>query len=190
MKRKIFVLMLIVSLAICGCGKSSAKSSEYETKGETTDEEVFVVSFESTTTNGENFSSEQFKNSKLTMINVWATYCSPCLNEMPDLGEIASSYDEKDFQIIGIVSDVYEDSGNEEVKYANTLISETKANYPHLLLNESIYSNLVAGVDAVPTTFFVNSDGELLKYVVGANSKSGWEGIINKLLEEVNDKDK
>ena len=120
------------------------------------------------------------------MINVWATYCSPCLKEMPDLGEIASNYDSKYFQIIGIVSDVSTNSSNDDVAYAKKLIKETKANYPHLLLSESIYANLVAGVDAVPTTFFVNDNGELLNYVVGANSKSGWEGIIDELLDEVN----
>ena len=185
MKRKILVLVLLISMFICGCGNRSTKSSEYETKGESTDEEVFLVSFESVTTEGEDFSTEEFKNSKLTMINVWATYCSPCLNEMPDLGEIASGYDEKDFQVIGIVSDVSVNSSNDDVEYAKKLINETKANYTHLLLSESIYSNLVAGVDAVPTTFFVNEDGELLRYVVGANSKAGWEGIIEGLFEEM-----
>ena len=187
MKRKILALMLIISMFICSCGKSSTNSSEYETKGESSNEkDVFVVSFESITTDGGDFSSEEFKKSKLTMINVWATYCSPCLKEMPDLGEIASNYDSKDFQIIGIVSDVSTNSSNDDVAYAKKLIKETKANYPHLLLSESIYANLVAGVDAVPTTFFVNENGELLNYVVGANGKSGWEGIIDELLDEVN----
>lgn len=187
MKRKILALMVIMSMFICSCGKSSTNSSEYQTKGEVTNnEESFVVAFESITIDGEDFSSEQFKNSKLTMINVWATYCSPCLNEMPDLGEIALSYDAKDFQIIGIVSDVSTNSSNDDVAYAKKLVKETKANYPHLLLSESIYTNLVAGVDAVPTTFFVNENGELLNYVVGANSKSGWTGIIDEILGEVN----
>lgn len=186
MKKKIFVLLLLISMLICSCGNSTTKSSEYETKGESSDEEVFVVSFESITTDGEDFSTEEFKNSKLTMINVWATYCSPCLNEMPDLGEIAASYETKDFQIIGIVSDVSTNSSNDDVNFAKKLIKETNANYQHLLLSESIYSNLVSGVDAVPTTFFVNEDGELLRYVVGANSKSGWEGIIDELLKEGN----
>src|SRR5690554_3153574 len=48
-----------------------------------------------------------FKNSKLTLINVWATFCPPCLMEMPDLAELSREYNTKDVQIIGIVNDVY-----------------------------------------------------------------------------------
>lgn len=147
--------------------------------------EPYVVKFNANTIDGNELSSDIFAQSKLTMINVWATYCSPCLNEMPDLGEIANEYDSSDFQMIGIISDVAEGSDENTINNAKDLIARTKADYPHLLLNESLYSNLVGGVDSVPTTFFVNQNGEPLGYVIGANSKETWEGIINELLAEV-----
>ena len=71
------------------------------------------------------------------------------------------------------------------MEYAAELITQTGANYPHIPLNQSLYSNLVGGVDSVPTTFFVNQKGEVLGYVLGAQSKEAWEEIINSLLVEI-----
>ena len=196
--------LLCVGTLLTGCGDSTEQPSEAEvletteattvtaagteaTQSETAQpqEEPYVLTFEATTTDGQAFTSDCFADSKLIMINVWATYCNPCLSEMPDLGEIAASYDTADFQMIGIVSDVADNASKEDIAAAQELIVETKAEYPHLLLSESLYYNLVGGIDAVPTTFFVNQKGELLGYLTGAQSKEAWEGLINDLLAEI-----
>lgn len=137
--------------------------------------------FEGTDMAGNAVSSDILSQSELTMINVWATYCGPCLREMPELGELASEYDEKQFQLIGIVSDVLE---GEDQSYAESLIQQTGANYTHLLLNESIYYGILTDVTAVPTTFFFDKNATLLDTVVGAMEKSAWEEKINGLLEK------
>ncbi len=162
-------------------GQNSTANSENTTETET---EPYVVVFEADTVDGEAITSDCFAQSKLTMLNVWATYCNPCLNEMPDLGEIAASYDTADFQMYGIISDVVEGATADEIALAKDLIEQTKADYPHMILNQSLYNSLVLAVEAVPTTFFVNQKGELLGYVIGAQSKETWEELINELLEE------
>ncbi|MDE7282466.1 MAG: TlpA family protein disulfide reductase, partial [Lachnospiraceae bacterium] len=126
--------------------------------------------------------SDIFSQSKLTMVNVWATYCNPCLSEMPGLGELAAEFDTEEFQIIGIISDVVE---GEEQEVAEELIEKTQADYTHLLLNKSIYNALLTDVAAVPTTFFVDENGIVLDTVVGAMKKTAWEEKINALLEEL-----
>ena len=68
---------------------------------------VGQTGFEAHDMEGNAVSSEIFAQSKITMVNVWATYCNPCLNEMPALGELAQAYDAGDFQIIGIISSVF-----------------------------------------------------------------------------------
>ena len=115
------------------------------------------------------------------MVNVWATYCNPCLNEMPGLGELAAEYEQSQFQIIGIVSDVRE---GEDQTLVESLIQQTGANYPHLLANDSIYQALLAGVSGVPTTFFFDGEGAYLGGVVGSAEKSQWEELIHELLEK------
>ena len=144
-----------------------------------------VVSFEGKDMDGNTFSVENCADSRLTMINVWATYCNPCLSEMPELGELTKEYEAEDFQLIGIVSDVLEGQEDESLEYALSLIEETGADYPHLLLNESLYKGLLTEVTAVPTTFFLNKDGEILDVIVGAMDKSKWKEKIDALLEEL-----
>ena len=161
---------------------SESTTESEQAQGE---EDVYILNFEANTIDGEALTSQVFSQSKLTMINVWATYCNPCLSEMPDLGEIAASYDSAEFQMLGIISDVAEGASEGDITNAKDLIAQTKATYPHLLLNESLYTNLVGAVDSVPTTFFVNQRGEVIGYSIGAKPKADWEEVINGLLEEM-----
>ena len=202
MKIKIIALLLAV-LMLTGCGQTpdtestattnvtteTEVSSEPEASAETQEtasEEPYIVTFDAPTLEGENITSDIFAESKLTMLNVWATYCNPCLNEMPDLAEIAVAYDPADFQMLGIISDVSVFSDADAVSVATDLVAQTgAAAYPHLLLNQSLYDTLVGGIDSVPTTFFVNQEGELLGYVIGAQAKETWEGIIDELLAQM-----
>ena len=211
MKQKLLSLLLTglltTSLLLTGCAQhttdktdqtstQSSTENTSETSSATTngttdttsqeaEQEPYILTFEATNIEGEPLTSECFANTKLTMLNVWATYCNPCINEMPDLGEISSEYDSADFQLIGIISDVMEGDSSDTLEEAKSLIAQTNANYPHLLLNQSLYSNLVGAVSAVPTTFFINQKGELLGYIEGAGSKEDWKKLIDSLLAEM-----
>lgn len=188
------LLLLLLTLCLVGCGKTTDNDTNVTSETLTADsvetdanstepQEPYVLTFTAPTIDGEELSSDILSESKLTMINVWATYCNPCLKEMPDLGEIAASYDKADFQLIGIVSDVNDRSSDKEIQNAKDLIAQTQANFPHLLLNESLYMNLVGAVDSVPTTFFLNNKGEMLGYLIGARDKESWVAIIEELLQ-------
>lgn len=203
MMKKRFLNVFIIALfavgaVIAGCGSvedsDGSKNTEatIEQQEETasgtessTEQEPYVLVFEGTTLDGETLTSDCFADSKLTMLNVWATFCGPCINEMPDLGEIASEYDAADFQLIGIISDVIEGEEGDTFTEAQEIIAETGANYRHVLLNEELYVNLVGASDSVPTTYFFNEKGEFLGYLVGAQTKEVWTQIIDGLLAEM-----
>lgn len=187
---KTFWLILVLSAALLsGCAGDGADKAAGDDPvpagpaGESTETEGSAVQLDFTGTDmdGNTVSSDILSQSKITMINVWATYCRPCLSEMPELGELAAEYDSEEFQLIGIVSDVLE---GEDQTLAESLIQQTGADYTHLLLNESIYYALLTDVTAVPTTFFLDADGAVLDRVLGAKDKSAWEETINALLEE------
>ncbi len=163
-----------------GAGAVSSPPVQEETPSEEESSAIFVT-FEGTDLEGNTVSEDVFTQSKLTMVNVWATYCNPCLREMPGLGELAAEYDGSEFQIIGIVSDVRE---GEDQALVESLVQQTGANYPHLLLNDSINNAFMGSVSGVPTTFFFDGEGMYLGGVVGSAEKSEWEELIHGLLEE------
>ncbi len=188
---------ILVAVMLCGCadgmGKKGTENEEGSIEAAQKGEEQESVEeppaeplvFEGQDLDGNAVTSDIFSQSKLTMINVWATYCNPCLREMPDLGELAGEYDTADFQLIGIVSDVQENGSEDKLEKAVSLVEKTGADYPHLLLNESLYSALVVNVSGVPTTFFVDENGVVLGAVAGSYEKSVWKEIIDGLLEEL-----
>ncbi|MBD5454613.1 MAG: TlpA family protein disulfide reductase [Lachnospiraceae bacterium] len=190
MNKKYLSVFIILTVLLSGCtkenadisaGGASASEAAESAPAPEPEQSDLTIDFEGTDIEGNVVTSDIFSQSKLTMVNVWATYCNPCLSEMPGLGELADEYDAEEFQIIGIISDVVE---GEEQELAEDLIKRTQADYTHLLLNESIYYALLTDVAAVPTTFFIDENGVVLDTVVGAMEKSAWEEKINALLEE------
>ena len=186
--KTLFVFLILSLVLLGGCAGDSSElpakaAPETDTADVSPDQEEtapIFIAFEGTDLDGNTVSQEIFTQSKLTMVNVWATYCNPCLREMPGLGELAEEYDGSEFQIIGIVSDVME---GEDQTLVETLVQETGAAYPHLLANDSIYRAILNSVSGVPTTFFFDGDGMYLGGVVGSAEKSAWEEIVNGLLE-------
>lgn len=201
MKSKKFYSCLLISamliVVLTGCSKTTKKETAPETQNvdqeteqtkaqeaDAAEEAAAGITFEAQDLEGNTVTESVFSDAKLTMVNVWATYCNPCLSEMPELGELAAEYDAAQFQIIGIVSDVQEGMEEEAVAYASSLVSQTGAAYPHLLLNESLFYAMLSEVSAVPTTFFIDEKGAVLDTVVGARDKDSWKEMIDELLEE------
>ncbi|MCI8374737.1 MAG: TlpA family protein disulfide reductase [Lachnospiraceae bacterium] len=176
------LLCILCAVFLSGCAGDTSKE---ETAPAPKEESAETITFEAMDLEGNAVTSEICADSRLTMINVWATYCNPCLSEMPELGELAKEYKAEDFQLLGIVSDVLEEEDEEMLAYAADLVEETEADYPHLLLNESLYKGMLQDVSAVPTTFFLNKEGEILDVVVGAMDKSRWKEKIDGLLEDL-----
>lgn len=198
--RKVFFSWMVLAVLLSGCAgnhpereKTESKEviesqetaeSQGTTEAQEDENESSVIAFEGQDIAGNSISSSVFSESKITMVNIWATYCNPCLSEMPGLGELAEEYDPEEFQIIGIISDVPEGADERLINNATALIEATGANYTHLTLNESIYNAFLTDVTAVPTTLFVDENAVVLDTVVGAMEKSAWEEKINALLEE------
>lgn len=148
--------------------------------------EAFLGDFRAYDLDGNEVDSSVFAEYEVTMINVWATYCGPCLNEMPELAALADEYADRGFRIIGIVIDAADGSGNAydgAIDYAKSLAEETGADYLHLLPSETLTSAFLNGVYAVPTTVFVDENGiQLGEEYVGSKDKAGWAEVIEQML--------
>ncbi|WP_245157047.1 rhodanese-like domain-containing protein [Anaerovorax sp. IOR16] len=145
--------------------------------------------FKTTDLEGNAVTQDIFSEYDLTMINVWGTYCSPCLKEMPDLGNISREYNETGFQIIGISIDMFAADGSfsdDKIKTAKEIIDTTDATYTHLLPSNDLIKAKLREIDVIPYTFFVDSKGEIVgKPYVGSKTEEKWKKIIEEQLEAI-----
>ncbi len=138
---------------------------------------------------GNQVGPEIFAQYDLTMVNIWGTYCGPCISEMPELGELSEEYASRGLGIVGIVIDGADYEGNpvaEGIESAKALVEKTQANYLHILPSADLIESYLSQVQALPTTVFLDADGiQVGKTYLGSKDKNGWMDIIDELLPEV-----
>lgn len=146
-------------------------------------ENSLLGTFESMTLEGETVNQDIFSKSSLTMLNIWGTFCGPCIQEMPDLGELSDEYEGR-MQIIGLIGDV----AAPDDETAKEIIDITGADYLHILNSPDLQNGYMRQVQVVPTTVFLDKDGKQIGSVYpGAKSKDAWKKIIDEKLEQVED---
>ena len=128
---------------------------------------------------GEPITYEIFADAKLTLVNLWGTYCPPCIHEMPFLGELSREYAEKDVAIVGIVIDVGDTAS---LELAKRIVSDTNADFTHLLIADAM-TGALNDVLYIPTTFFVDSQGRQVgEMIIGGHDKDEWAALIEEYL--------
>lgn len=168
---------LLLCACLCACGQE---------KKQDTGNKIFG-SFTALDIDGTPTDQTIFADTKVTMVNMWATFCGPCIKEMPDIAELNKEYNSTDFKVVGIITDAADRNFANipaNVQKARQIIEQTGADYTHLIPSKSLNDAHLAMVQAVPETVFVDSTGKQIgKTYVGSKSKQEWKEIIDKLLE-------
>lgn len=186
----VLLAMLLSFGVLAGCGKEAAPSATENPTEEnnsassgSSDSEAFVGAFKTMDLDGNEVTESILAEKEYTMINLWGTYCGPCINEMPELEKIHQELPDN-MQIIGIVCDyLYEvpDEQQADVKEAaDEIIKETGVTYPSLKIwatADWIYESS----NVVPTTYFVDSEGKLVSDIIFGADVEGYRAAIEKL---------
>lgn len=193
LKKRMMVLLaaavLTVSVSGCGTEQKTADISTAGTGSQQAEAQEEAGPFEElslTDLDGNEVGSELFAEHQMTMINIWATFCNPCLSELP---ELAKEYAQTPggVQIVGICTDVLDQKGNqveEQIDLAKQALRLTGADYQNLVPDKAFLNVLMESIPGVPTTFFVDSQGKLLgEAVVGARKKEAWQEIVDARLQ-------
>lgn len=142
------------------------------------------IQFEAKTIDGRKIDSSIFNNSKLTMVNIWATYCGPCIDEMPDLQELYDEVMDDDINVIGIIADT-PDPDTESV--ARKIIDNNGVMYENIIPDERLINGLLKDITGVPTTIFVDDQGNIVgEHIVGSRSKEDYKTLIEETLGRSN----
>lgn len=179
MKRKYMQIAcaFLLALMLIGCGNNSDVKVGKSVTGE----------FSTTTFSGFYESETIFEQKDVTMINIWGSFCGPCIAEMPGLENLHQEYYDKGFQIVGIPLDVTDANGTLRQKQfsdAKLIIEKTKVSYVNLIPTMDLQSTLLKDVNVVPQTVFVNREGKQIGEIYyGAKSEAEWRVIIEKLLK-------
>lgn len=124
------------------------------------------------------YDNSMFAGAELTMINIWATFCGPCLQELPHIQNLAEAYESRGVQIVTALGDS-EQSGaiGGALKYINRI----GFNLP-VLRNTASFSAQFPTGGAYPTTYFVDRNGNIVRVVTTSNSYNEWCAILDELL--------
>ena len=127
---------------------------------------------------GNDVDSSIFSEKKLTVVNVWGTFCGPCIREMPDLADWASKMGD-DVQLFGIVGDINGENDTQHIELAQTIAQKANVEFTNLIPNNDL-SSFMSNIIGFPTTFFVDQNGVLVgEPIVGANVNGCKEFVEN-----------
>jgi thiol-disulfide isomerase/thioredoxin len=110
-------------------------------------------------------------NGKWVLVNFWAPWCPPCLQEMPDLDAMQQQH--KDLQVIGVA--VMYDSRKE----VTDAVSKLSVSYPIVFGNEDTAGDF-GGLDGMPTSFLYSPSGKLVGHHQGILTKNEVEQAIEQ----------
>jgi peroxiredoxin len=121
--------------------------------------------------------SEDFKG-KVLVVDFWATWCGPCVKEIPGFIELEKKYGKQGFAVVGISMD---DSSDPVKKF----IKRKKVNYK-IVMGDSKVTRDFGGISAIPRTFVIDRKGNIVHDHIGYGSMESFEKVIKPFFEEKN----
>ena len=113
---------------------------------------------------------------KAVVLNFWATWCAPCVRELPWFIELQKAYGPRGLQIIGVSMD---EDGEDAIA---PFVRRTGIDYIVLLGNGRV-SSLYGGLDFLPTTYYIARDGNVRAIVRGVVSETEVERDVKEIME-------
>lgn len=196
MIKRLSMVLMIVFMVVASLGCSQAVEEEVITEdavtlepeeavdvlesGQATEETEIEANlfpaFELKNLDEETLTEVMFSEHELTLVNIWGTTCASCIREMPELEKLQNNYKDEGLKVVGIIADGNYLAGGEIV---NALL----LTYEHIIPDEDFALGYLSQFQFVPTTLFVNSDGEIIgDPMVGAYDYETFEEAVKNHL--------
>jgi peroxiredoxin len=157
---------LFLSLTLVACGGQAGQS---QTAGE-----GLAPDFSLNDLNGQRVTLSQFRG-KPVMLNFWASWCGPCRIELPEIQALHQAHDKGDVVILGV------DFG-EQADTVRSFVHENGLTY-RILTDENSTISRLYHVPGLPTTVFVNKQGQIVETHLGPISQSTAEQGLAKAAQ-------
>jgi thiol-disulfide isomerase/thioredoxin len=100
---------------------------------------------------------------KVLIVDLWATWCGPCKQEIPHLVEIAKEYKDKGVEVIGLTNE----NPETDTEWVKQFSEAFNINYPIGWANDEMQAGLTRGRNSIPQTFIIGRDGKIVRHFVG-----------------------
>ncbi len=190
-KTAALALAAALTLSLAGCGNQKAPASSQTPGGSQSSSQSAAQSgpfsaMETVDLDGNTVDSTVFADNKLTLVNVWNLGCTPCIEEIPVLDQINKEYASKGVAIMGLYYNFGAELSEDDRAEIEEILSNAKAEYPHLLASEDMMASEELKTMAVfPMTFFVDAQGSIVDSKAGSNDYEGWKAVIDEVLSQV-----
>ena len=185
--RAFFTAVLVIFMMFSGCGKKSEENSSQSSPPSSSDfignvskvnsiqknEGAKVADFSWTDETGKKVSFADFSKDNVVLINFWATWCGPCKRELPDLVALRDEYKNKNIKILGISVD----RDGDVLNLVHTFAVKANLAYPIVIDNGDL-EQAFGGIRGIPTSFFVNRKGEIVKKMIGLQTKETFQAEL------------
>ncbi len=118
---------------------------------------------------------------KVILVNLWATWCGPCVREMPDLSKISEELKDKNFRMLGL--NVFQQANSKKVE---DFLKSNPVSYTIIDGSQEIVDAFSEAdgkpIEAVPTTFIIDKSGKIAETIIGGRDKETFLKLINKYL--------
>lgn len=185
------ILMLTGKMNAVSGALSSTETQEEATEAESESEEEEEAAEEVKTIPAIDFTlKDQYGNThtlsdykgKTVFLNFWATWCSPCRAEMPDIQKLYEEFqqEEEDIVILGVAApNLGREKSEEGIK---GFLEENGYTYP-VVMDTEAEAFQAYGINSFPTTFMIDKDGNVFGYIPGQLSEETMRDIIRQTVD-------
>ena len=161
--------------------KENEETADAEEKQETESGLTPAIDFILTDQYGNTHKLSDYKG-KTVFLNFWATWCSPCRAEMPDIQKLYESAETEGEDALGVLGvaapNLENEKSEEEIK---AFLEENGYTYP-VLMDTTGEAFMSYGVNAFPTTFMITREGEVFGYASGQLNEATMKSIVEQTL--------
>lgn len=172
MKKFLMAMAIVLSFSACGVDENGGSAS---TRSSVNAPRAAAAGFSLPSVNGGTVSLSELRG-KVVLIDFWATWCGPCVYEIPAFINLKNKYAKDGFEIIGL-------SVDRDRSQMTAFIREKGINYPIAYADAELQEKY-GGIRGIPTTFFIDKKGRIAEKVVGAHEENFFDKKIKDLLME------
>jgi len=158
-----FFIIFLLAIIISGCKRDN--------KNTNVNIGSYAPKFALTDLSKKTINLDDYKGKKV-ILNFWATWCPPCVNEMPLLQEVYNNRKGEGIEVIGI-------NYNEDYERVKKFISEKGVVFT-ILIDSDLKVSMDYGVIGLPVTFFIDREGRIKEKFKGELNKKLIEDILNR----------